>query len=45
VRAYALKHTRICQRELAWRMVDEEVAYPSPSTVYRILKGENPVCP
>ena len=26
-------------------MVDEEVAYLSPSTVYRILKGENLVCP
>ena len=33
------------ERELAWRMVDEDVAYLSPSTVYRILKGENLVCP
>lgn len=45
VRAYALKHPGIRHRELAWRMVDEEVAYLSPSTVYRILRGENLVCP
>ena len=43
--AYALKHPGIRHRELAWRMVDEEVAYLSPSTVYRILKAENLVCP
>ena len=45
VRSYALKHAGIRHRDLAWRMVDEEVAYLSPSTVYRILKGENLVCP
>jgi hypothetical protein len=45
VRAYALKHPGIRHRELAWRMVDEEVAFLSPSTVYRILKIENLVCP
>jgi len=45
VRAYALKHTGIRHRELAWRMVDEGVAFLSPSTVYRILKDENLVCP
>jgi transposase InsO family protein len=45
VRAYALKHPGIRHRELAWRMVDEEVVFLSPSTVYRILKGENLVCP
>ena len=45
VRSYALKHAGIRHRELAWRMVDEEVACLSPSTVYRILKGENLVCP
>jgi transposase-like protein len=45
VRSYALKHPGIRHRELAWRMVDEEVAYLSPSTAYRILKGENLVCP
>ncbi|MBA3480942.1 MAG: helix-turn-helix domain-containing protein [Pirellulales bacterium] len=37
VRAYALKHAGIRHRELAWRMVDEEVACLSMSTVYRIL--------
>jgi len=45
VRGYALKHPGIRHRELAWRMVDEEVACLSPSTVYRILKAENLVCP
>ena len=45
VRAYALKHPGIRHRELAWRMVDEEVAFLSPSTVYRILKSQNLVCP
>jgi len=45
VRAYALKHPGIRHRELAWRMVDEDVACSSPSTVYRILKEENLVSP
>lgn len=45
VRAYALKHPGIRHRELAWRMVDEDVAYLSQSTVYRILKEENLVSP
>jgi putative transposase len=45
VREYALKHPELRHRELAWRMVDEDVAYLSPSTVYRILKGEDLVCP
>jgi len=45
VRAYALKHPGIRHRELAWRMVDEEVACLSASTVYRILKSENLVSP
>lgn len=45
VKQYALKHPEIRHRELAWRMVDENVAYLSPSTVYRILKEENLVCP
>jgi transposase InsO family protein len=42
---YALKHAAIRHRELAWRMVDEDVAYVSPSTVYRTLKEQNLVCP
>ena len=45
VRAYALRHPGIRHRELAWRMVDEDVACLSPSTVYRILRGENLVSP
>ena len=45
VRRYAIRHAAIRHRELAWRMIDEEVAYLSPSTVYRILKEENLVCP
>jgi transposase InsO family protein len=43
--AYARKHAELRHRELAWRMVDEDVAYLSPSTVYRILKEANLVCP
>jgi transposase InsO family protein len=43
--AYARKHPELRHRELAWRMVDEDVAFLSPSTVYRVLKGANPVCP
>ena len=34
---YALDHTHLRHRELAWRMVDENVVCLSPSTVYRIL--------
>jgi transposase InsO family protein len=45
VRAYACRHTELRHRELAWRMVDEDAAYLSPSTVYRILREENLVCP
>lgn len=42
---YALRHPEIRHRELAWRMVDEDVVYLSPSTVYRILREEKLVCP
>ena len=45
VRRYALAHPEIRHRELAWRMVDEDVAYVSPSTVYRVLKEHRLVCP
>jgi len=34
---YALAHPRDGYRRLAWQMVDEDVAYVSPSSVYRIL--------
>jgi putative transposase len=42
---YARGHPELRHRELAWRMVDEDVVYLSPSTVYRILKTANLVCP
>ena len=45
VLAYARKHPELRHRELAWRMVDEDVAYLSPSTVYRVLKEADLVCP
>jgi putative transposase len=45
VLAYARKHPELRHRELAWRMVDEDVACLSPSTVYRILKEADLVCP
>ena len=45
VRAFACRHTELRHRELAWRMIDEDVAYLSPSTVYRILREAKLVCP
>jgi putative transposase len=45
VLAYARRHPELRHRELAWRMVDEDVVCLSPSTVYRILKTANLVCP
>lgn len=42
---YALKHPALRHRELAWRMVDEDVVCLSSSTVYRILKEAKLVCP
>jgi transposase InsO family protein len=41
VKAYALANPSIRHRELAWRMIDEDVAYVSSSTVYRILLEES----
>ena len=37
---YALDHPEIRHRELSWRMIDDDVAYLSASTVYRILRAE-----
>lgn len=34
---YALAHPKEGYRRLAWQMVDADIAYLSPSTVYRIL--------
>jgi transposase InsO family protein len=45
VKEYASKHPELRHRELAWRMVDEDVAYVSSSTVYRILREAKLVCP
>lgn len=45
VLAYARAHPERRHRELAWRMVDEDVAFVSPSTVYRVLKEASLVCP
>jgi len=42
--AYALEHTREGYRRLAWMMVDEDVAYLSPATVYRILSEKDLLC-
>ena len=42
---FARRHPELRHRELAWRMVDEDVVFLSPSTVYRILKEANLVCP
>jgi putative transposase len=35
---YALEHPKDGYRRLAWMMIDEDVAYVSPSSVYRILR-------
>jgi putative transposase len=42
---YARRHPELRHRELAWRMVDEDVVCLSASTVYRILKEAKLVCP
>ncbi len=38
---YALKHPKEGYRRLAWMMIDDDVAYVSPSSVYRILDEED----
>jgi putative transposase len=38
---YALSHTELRHREMAFRMIDENVAFLSPTTVYRILSASN----
>jgi putative transposase len=38
---YARRHPELRHREMAWRMVDEDVVCLSASTVYRILKEAN----
>jgi transposase InsO family protein len=41
---YALAHPEVRHRELAWKMLDENVVSVSPSTVYRVLDEANLVC-
>ena len=41
VRRYALAHTELNHREMAYRMIDEDIAFMSPSSVYRILIDNN----
>lgn len=38
---YALSHTELNHREMSYRMIDEDVAYMSASSVYRILCKNN----
>lgn len=38
--AHALANPNLRHRELAWDMVDKDVAFVSPSTVYRVLSEE-----
>lgn len=38
---YALRRTELNHREMSYRMIDEDIAYLSPSSVYRILKKNN----
>jgi transposase InsO family protein len=38
---YALNHTQYNHREMTFRMIDENVAYMSISSVYRILRENN----
>lgn len=41
---YALEHPEIRHRELSWRMIDDDVACLSSSTVYRILRDAKLMC-
>ena len=41
---YARQHAEVRHRELAWRMIDADVAYLSASTVYRILREAKLMC-
>ncbi len=42
--AYARAHPREGYRRLAWMMIDEDIVYLAPSTVYRILDKYNLLC-
>jgi putative transposase len=42
---YALAHPELRHRELAWKMLDENVVGVSSSSVYRVLREAQLVCP
>lgn len=44
VEAYALQHPKDGYRRLTWQMIDDDVAYLSPSRVYRILRDADLLC-
>ena len=44
VLAYAMKNPNLRHRELTWKMVDENIAFLSVSSVYKILKSADLVC-
>ena len=41
VKGYALSHTQYNHRELSYRMIDENIAFISSSSAYRILRENN----
>lgn len=44
IREYALTHPDVRHRELAWKMLDENVCAVSSSSVYRVLRVADLVC-
>lgn len=44
IRDYALSHPEVRHRELAWKMLDEDVCGVSSSSVYRVLRQADLVC-
>lgn len=42
---FARRHRELRHRALTWTMIDEDVAYLAPSTVYRVLREEGLVAP
>jgi len=42
--SYALKHPNIRHRELTWKMIDENIAFLSATSVYSILKETELIC-
>jgi putative transposase len=44
IRDYALSHPEVRHRELAWKMLDDDVCAVSSSSVYRVLREAELVC-